>query len=91
MATKRIDSWEVSGEIWKIVELLIPKRLREKGRIYKRKPGGGRKPLEPRRVFEGLVYTEDLHSVESVAKKQFGSSSPVREYFNAREREGFFY
>jgi len=91
MATKRIYSWEVSDEFWKIVEPLIPKRLREKGRIYKRKPGGGRKPLEPRRVFEGIVYVLRTGiQWKALPKKQFGSSSSVHEYFRAWEREGVF-
>jgi len=91
MATKRIYSWEVSDEFWKIVEPLIPKRRREKGMTYKRKSGGGRKPLEPRRVFEGIVYVLRTGiQWKALPKKQFGSSSSVHKYFRDWEREGFF-
>ena len=56
MVGKRLQSWEVSDDLWAIVEPLIPERVREPKRAYKRKLGGGRKPLEPRRVFEGSVF-----------------------------------
>ncbi|MGH9402670.1 MAG: IS5/IS1182 family transposase, partial [Terriglobia bacterium] len=40
----QIKSWEVSDELWVKVEPLIPVRQRPKGRKYRRRPGGGRKP-----------------------------------------------
>ena len=53
----KIRSWEVSDAFWERVRPLIPvlpKRNAEKE--DKRKSGGGRKPMEPRKVFEGIVY-----------------------------------
>ncbi|MGZ8191675.1 MAG: transposase [Methylococcaceae bacterium] len=35
---------------------LIPERQRDFAKIYKRKSGGGRKPQDPRKVFEGIPY-----------------------------------
>jgi len=55
MASK-IQSWEVSDEFWAIVEPLIPAPKRKAGQEYKRKPGGGRKPLPPRQIFEAIEY-----------------------------------
>ena len=52
----KIRSWEVSNEFWKRVEPLIPKREREPSKTFRRKPGGGRKPMSERRVFEGIVF-----------------------------------
>jgi putative transposase len=52
----RVQSWEVPDELWERVEPLIPKRTRDPNRQYKRKPGGGRKPLPLRQVFAGIVY-----------------------------------
>ena len=47
-------SWEVSNEFWYRVEPFIPKRRRGEGGVYKPKPGGDRKPMDPRKVFEGI-------------------------------------
>ena len=47
----RVRSWEVSDEFWKRVEPLIPARRRPTGTVFRRKPGGGRKPMDPRKVF----------------------------------------
>ncbi len=52
----KIRSWEVSDEFWKRVAPFIPKRERESGKAFKRKPGGGRKAMSQRRVFEGIVF-----------------------------------
>ncbi|MDR1945819.1 MAG: transposase [Desulfovibrio sp.] len=52
----KIKSWEVSDAFWKIVEPLIPQPHRDPNREYKRKAGGGRKPIEPRKVFSAIVY-----------------------------------
>ncbi len=54
-AKRRVASWEVTDEFWKRVEPLLPVKQREPGGRYKRKPGGGRKPKEPRLVFEAIV------------------------------------
>jgi hypothetical protein len=39
-----IMSWDVSDELWARVEPLVPKGGRDTERLYRRKPGGGRKP-----------------------------------------------
>ena len=52
MAT--LHSWEVSDSFWAKVEPLIPLPKRDPNKTYKRKPGAGRKPIAPRRVFEAL-------------------------------------
>lgn len=55
-AKRRGASWGVTDEFWKRVEPLLPAKQREQGRHYVRKPGGGRKPKDPRLVFEAIVY-----------------------------------
>ncbi|MFH0810444.1 MAG: transposase, partial [Pseudomonadota bacterium] len=52
----RVCAWEVSEEFWRRVEPLIPRRQRSNEGSYKRKPGGGRKPMDPRRIFEAIVF-----------------------------------
>ena len=78
----KVRSWEVSDEFWKRVEPFIPvrKRLSEGG--YRRKPGGGRKPMDPRKTFEGIVFV--LHTGcqwKALPKERFGSASSVHKYF----------
>ena len=51
----RIKTWEISDVFWEIVEPLIPTDLREAGKQYARKPGGGRKPTYPNRLFFSVI------------------------------------
>jgi transposase len=88
MSTK---PWEVSDAFWEIVAPLIPKPERDKGRLYKRKAGGGRKPLDPRKVFAGIVYVLRTGiQWKAIPKEVFGSPSAIHRYFMEWEREGFF-
>ena len=52
----KAKAWEVTDEFWKRVEPLIPVRQRVAEQTYTRKTGGGRKPKDPRLVFEGIVF-----------------------------------
>ena len=52
----KAKSWEVTDEFWSRVEQLIPVRQRAAEQSYSRKSGGGRKPKDPRLVFEGILY-----------------------------------
>jgi len=51
-----IKSWEVSNVFWAKVDPLIPRQKRDGEKHYKRKVGGGRKPIEARTVFSTIVY-----------------------------------
>lgn len=88
----KIRSWEVSDALWERVKPLIPvvpKRNPEKG--YKRKVGGGRKPMEARKVFEGIVYVLRTGCQwKALPKERFGSASSIHAYFLQQLREGFF-
>jgi transposase len=85
-------SWEVSDEFWARVEPLIPARLeREQGRKYFRKPGAGRKAMEPRRIFEAIVFVLRTGCQwKSLPKERFGSASSVHKYFRMWMHDGFF-
>ena len=85
-------SWEVSDEFWKRVEPLIPRRvIRVSGRRYWRKPGAGRKPMEPRKVFEAIVFVlRTGYQWKSLPKERFGSASSVHRYFRTWLKAGFF-
>ena len=52
----RTKPWEVSDKLWEAVKPLIPTEpKRDPNKIYKREPGAGRPPANPRRVFEAIV------------------------------------
>lgn len=88
---KRLPSWEVSDSFWKRVEPLIPRPERDKERSYRRKVGGGRKPIPYRRVFEGIVYVLRTGCQwKAVPKERFGSPSAIHGYFTRWLQLGFF-
>ena len=90
MASK-IKSWEVSDKFWDIVEPLIPAPERNSSKEYTRKPGGGRKPLPPRKVFEAIVYVLRTGiQWKALPKEVFGSPSSIHAYFKKWEKAGFF-
>jgi len=84
-------SWTVSDALWAQVAPLIPKPSRPTGRRYSRGPGGGRKPLDPRRVFEGIVYVLRTGCQwKALPKERYGSPSSIHKYFLAWKRAGVF-
>src|SRR6516162_280720 len=87
---KRLQSWGVSDELWAIVEPLIPERQRKPKQQYTRKAGGGRKPLAPRRVFEGIVFVLRTGIQWKALPKDYGASSSVHQYFQEWEVAGVF-
>ena len=87
----KVQSWEVSDRFWERVEPLIPRKQREKDHVYKRRPGGGRKALEARRVFEGIVYVLRTGCQwKALPKEIFGSPSAIHRYFREWEQAGLF-
>jgi transposase len=84
-------SWTVSDELWAKAEPLIPARKRSKGRKYRRRPGGGRKAIEPRLVFEGIVYVLRTGCQwKALPEERFGSASSIHKYFLEWKRKGVF-
>jgi transposase len=87
----KVRSWEVSDELWERVAPLVPQPKRKPRRKYLRKPGGGRKPLPYRQVFEGIVYVLRTGCQwKALPKQQFGSSSAIHRYFLNWAKAGFF-
>ena len=87
MATK---SWEVSDSFWSKVEPLILKVKRDKTKEYQRRKGGGRKPMESRKIFEAIVYVLRTGIQWKALPKEYGSSSSLHRYFQKWSAEGFF-
>lgn len=84
-------SWEVTDEFWARVEKLLPTRQRLEGKKYVRKSGGGRKPKDPRMVFEGIVYVLRTGCQwKALPAERFGSASAIHGRFLEWEKAGFF-
>ncbi len=87
----KVRSWEVSDEFWARVDRLVPKAKRDASRTYKRKPGQGRKPLEPRKVFEGILFVLRTGCQwKALPEERFGSASSIHGYFRTWQKAGFF-
>lgn len=87
----RTKSWEVSDGLWDLVEPLIPSSKRDPNRPYKRKPGGGRRPLNPRTVFEAIVYVLRTGCQwKALPKQRYGSPSSIHRYFLKWSKAGVF-
>ena len=76
-----IKSWTVSDTLWNRIASLIPRPKRTPGRKYKRRPGGGRKPIPPRTVFAGIVYVLRTGCQWKALPREYGSASSVHKYF----------
>jgi transposase len=91
MGMKALKSWTVSDELWEKVAPLIPKQERKKGLKYRRRPGGGRKPIDPRKVFEGIIYVLRTGCQwKALPEERFGSASSIHKYFLEWKRHGVF-
>ena len=88
----RKKTWEVSDELWALVAPLIPPRQRPAGRVYQRKPGGGRKPADPRAVFSAIVYVLRTGIIwNALPKEKLGvCSSTAHRTFQEWSRAGLF-
>lgn len=90
--TTNVASWEVSDALWERMEPLIPAPApRRLDRTYLRKPGGGRKPKDPRLVFEAIVYVLRTGCQwKALPAERFGSASAVHKRFLDWQAAGVF-
>lgn len=87
----QIKAWEVSDFFWKKVEPIIPAPTRDPGKTYKRKSGGGRKPIPSRKIFEAIMYVLRTGCQwQALPKERFGSPSAIYTHFAKWQRAGFF-
>ena len=87
----KIQSWEVSDSFWEKIEPLIPEPQRDPSKTYKRKAGGGRKPMPPRKIFEAIMYVLRTGCQwKALPKERFGSPSAIHTHFLRWMRAGFF-
>jgi transposase len=87
----KAKAWEVTDEFWSRVEPLIPVRQRVADQTYTRKSGGGRKPKDPRLVFEGIVlFCAQAASGRRFPLSAYGSASAIHARFLEWEKAGVF-
>lgn len=82
---------EVSDAFWEIAEPLIPRPKRDNNRQYKRMIGGGRKPIEARKVLSAILHVLRAGiQWKALPKDICGSPSAIHRYFKEWEQAGFF-
>lgn len=86
----QIKSWEVSDALWERLAPFVPLRERNARRKYKRKAGGGRKPMPDKQAFAGMVYVLRTGCQWKALPKEYGSSSSVHARFVEWQAAGFF-
>ena len=87
---KQKRSCEITDELWEIAGPLIPKPERDSEKTYRRKPGGGRPPMDSRRVLQAIFYVLRTGTLWKALPKEYGSSSSVHRYFRYWCEKGFF-
>ena len=87
---KQKHSWELTDEFWAAAQPLIPQKQRDPAREYRRKPGGGRKPMEPRTALEAIFYVLRTGIQWKALPASFGASSSAHRYFQFRCEQGVF-
>ena len=90
MEKKGYQSWSISDELWEEIKSQVPTPQRDPNKVYKRKPGAGRKPLEPRRVLEGIFYVLRTGCQWKAVPEKYGCSSSIHRYFQEWGEAGFF-
>lgn len=84
------QSWEITDEFWEEVKYHVPAKERDENKGYKRKSGGGRKPMCSRKALEAIFYVLRTGIQWKALPKERGSSSSVHRYFMFWCKEGFF-
>ena len=85
------QSWEITDEFWEEVKDIIPEKGRNSNKEYKRAAGGGRKPMDSRKILEAIFYVLRTGiQWKALPKEKFGASSSIHRYFTAWCEAGVF-
>jgi transposase len=87
---KQKHSWEITDGFWNQAEPLIPRKERDATKPYRRKPGGGRHPMDPRKVLEAVFYVLRTGIQWKAIPKEFGAASSIHRYFRYWCEQGLF-
>jgi transposase len=91
MAT--VQAWEVSDALWAKAQPLLTQRDPREGRRrrdFRRRAGGGRKPIPPRQIFAAVVYVLRTGCQWKALPSNFGSASAIHAHFQRWRSDGFF-
>jgi transposase len=88
---KQEHSWETTDAFWNVAAPLAPLKQRNPNREYQRNPGGGRPPMNPRKVLEAIFYVVRTAIQWNVLPKSLGSSSAVHRHFRFWCAQGVFH
>ena len=87
---KRVQSWELSNELWERAEPLLPAepvRTRvKKGQRWR----AGRPPADRKRTFAGILYVLRTGCQWKAVPRAFGNGSSVHRYFRQWSKAGVF-
>lgn len=83
-------SWEITETFWEAVKEVIPKSARNAEKEYKRAPGGGRKPMDPRKALAAIFFVLRTGIQWKALPKEYGSSSSAHHYFMLWSKAGVF-
>ena len=90
MEKKGYQSWTISDELWEEIKDQVPTTQRDSNKVYRRKSGAGRKPLDPRRVLEGIFYVLRTGCQWKAVPQKYGCGSSIHRYFQEWGETGFF-
>ncbi|MCL2086400.1 MAG: transposase, partial [Oscillospiraceae bacterium] len=68
----------------------LPKSERDPNREYKRRPGGGRKPPDMRKILAGIFYVLRTGIQWKAVPREYGGSSNIHRWFQILVEDGFF-
>jgi putative transposase len=87
-----VQSWEVSDGLWSRVERLLPRLdpRAERKRRFRRKPGGGRKPISPREIFAAIVYVLRTGCQWKALPRVLAAPAPFITTSKSGGQQGFF-
>jgi transposase len=78
----KVHSFLVSDSFWENVSPLIPKPERVPTKTFKLKPGGGKKPMDSRKIFEAILYfLRTGCQWKALPKERLGSPSSYTHVF----------
>ncbi len=85
-----VITWVITDTFWEAVKDIIPKPTRSADKEYTRRPGGGRKPMDPRLALAAIFYVLRTGIQWKALPSEYGSSSAVHRYFMKWSKAGVF-
>jgi transposase len=87
---KQKESWKITDGFWEKAEPLLPRKEWDSGTVYQRNPGGGRPPMDSRKVLEAIFYVLRTGIQWKALPKEFGAASSIHRYFRFWGERNFF-